>query len=309
MIILFGAGVECQVRLHYMVNDIDEAFGSHLSCRIAWAAGVALGAWVAGGISGAHLNPAVTVALAAWRRFPRHKIASYIAAQVLGCTFGAFVVYYLYHDSIALFEDGARHSVLGPRATAGLFFTFPSPLISLATAYLTELIATATLLFLVMAFGDKGNWALSQGSLPIGLFLAVLAIGSALGFNTGYALNPARDLGPRIALTFLGYGSEIWTHDYAYWFFGPGVAPIAGGTLGVFLYDAFLYTGEESLVNARYVTLLTQCGAVHCAAHRRGPGTRPPVGPRLSAHGPPILSRAAALREWNRAGHDCRAKG
>lgn len=182
------------------------------------------------------------------RRFPERKVLSYIVAQVLGCFVAALVVYALYHDSIAVFEGGAARTVVGPRATAGLFVTFPSALIARSTAYMTELVGTATLLFLVAAMGDQGNWALRRGTMPIGLFFAVLAIGSALGYNTGYALNPARDLGPRLALMLLGYGKELWTHDGAYWLFGPVLAPVVGGLLGVGLYDAFLYTGDDSVL-------------------------------------------------------------
>lgn len=248
MVILFGTGVECEVRLHYAEHGMAGAFGNYLQCRIAWAAGIALGCWAAGGISGAHLNPAVTIAMRLLRRFPERKVLSYIVAQVLGCMAAAFVVYALYHDSITAYEGGAGRTVLGPRATAGLFVTFPSALIARSTAYMTEVVGTATLLFLVAAMGDQGNWALRRGAMPIGLFFAVLAIGSALGYNTGYALNPARDLGPRLVLTLLGYGKELWTHDSAYWLFGPVLAPIVGGVLGVGLYDAFLYTGDDSVL-------------------------------------------------------------
>ncbi|WFD22051.1 hypothetical protein MEQU1_000713 [Malassezia equina] len=215
MILLFGAGVECQVRLHYNDNDVSGAFGTYLSCRLAWACGVALGAWASGGISGA-----VTVAMALFRGFPWRKASRYIVAQVLGCAFGAWVVYMVYQESILSFEGGLPHSVSGMRSTAGLFFTRPASSISLLTAYMTETVATATLLFLVLAFGDTGNWAIPKGSMPVGLFMAVLAIGSSLGSNTGYALNPARDTGPRLVLYLLGYGKDVWTHDGGYWFFG-----------------------------------------------------------------------------------------
>ncbi|WFC98760.1 type IV protein arginine methyltransferase [Malassezia yamatoensis] len=154
---------------------------------------------------------------------------------------------------IAAYEQGVVRTVIGHHATAGMFVTFPSALISLWTAFATEMVGTATLLFLVAAVGDQGNWGLSRGTLPIGLFFIVLAIGCALGYNTGYALNPARDLGPRLALTFLGYGSELWTHDSMYWLGGPFLAPILGGILGVGFYDAFLYTGQDSLLTGVYV--------------------------------------------------------
>lgn len=224
------------------------AFGTYLSCRLTWACGVALGAWVCGGISGGHINPAVTIALCLFRGFSWREAKRYIVAQVLGCAFGALVVYMLYHDSILMYENGFPHAVTGERSTAGLFITRPNSIISLGCAYGTELVATAALLFLVLALGDQGNWGTPRGTLPFGLFVAVLAIGSALGSNTGYAMNPARDTGPRLVLAALGYGTELWTHDGAYWFFGGWVATICGGILGVGLYDLCLYEGEDTVM-------------------------------------------------------------
>lgn len=253
MIILFGAGVECQVRLHYRENGYKEAFGNYLSCRLAWATGVALGAWVSGGISGAHINPAVTIALTAFRGFSPRKAPAYILSQVLGCASATFVVYAMYAHSIARFEGGDMRTVVGPHSTAGLFITKPLAFIPLLTAYFTEFVATAALIFFVLAFCDFDNWAPPSGTLPVGLFLAVLGIGSSLGSNTGYALNPARDTGPRLALSLLGYGAGVWKHDDAYWFFGPWLSTVAGALFGAFLYDAFLYQGIDSWMNGERV--------------------------------------------------------
>jgi len=233
--------------------------GNYLSCRLAWAGGVALGAWVAGGISGAHINPAVTLALGAFRGFPPRKIPGYLLAQTLGCMVGALLIYFLYRFGITEYEGSLARTVHGPHATGGLFFTMPLPFVPLATAYVTEAVATGTLLFLVLAFMDQDNWGLRRGSLPVGLFFAILGIGSSLGANTGYALNPARDLGPRLALCFLGYGWDVWTHDRVYWFWGPVLSTVLGGLLGTFLYDVLLYTGEDSWVNQKCDVTETQC--------------------------------------------------
>ena len=157
-----------------------------------------------------------------FRGFSWRKGCKYIVAQTLGCAFGAFVVYMLYRDSILVYEGGLPHAVSEIYLTAGLFITRPFPIISLMRAYMTELLATAALLFLVLAMSDHGNWSVRRGTMHVGLFFVILAIGSSLGSNTGYALNPARDTGPRIVLTLLGYGSEVWTHDGAYWFFAGG---------------------------------------------------------------------------------------
>lgn len=183
LIILFGAGVECQVRLHFQDSGFPGTFGSYLSCRLAWAAGVSLGFCVAGGASGAHLNPAITVALAILRGFSKRKVAPYVISQILGCMFGALVVYALYTESIYRFDQSYDPTVNVLLPSAGMFITGPNPVVSLGTAYLTEFVATATLVLLIFAFADPANVALGPSSLPLGLFFSIYAIGSALGSN------------------------------------------------------------------------------------------------------------------------------
>ncbi|KAF2725908.1 MIP family channel protein [Polychaeton citri CBS 116435] len=236
MILLFGAGVECQVNLHGNAGDF-------LQCRLTWAAGVAMAVWTSGGISGGHCNPSVTLALAAFRGFPWRKVPSFIIAQVLGATVASLVVYANYSSSIALFEAD------GTRSAMPCFFTFPASQLSYGGAFYTELLATAVLILIVFALSDKSNLPPPTGTQPFAMFLAILAIGAALGINTGYAMNGARDTGPRLALWIVGYGTKVWTHDHFYSIWCPWGATLVGGLLGAGIYDAFMYTGRDSPMN------------------------------------------------------------
>lgn len=152
--------------------------------------------------------------------------------------------------SISLYEGGSDiRTVTGPHSTAGLFFTFPAPFLPWQSAWLTEFTASATLVALVFALSDKNNLAPPKGTMPIAMFFVLLAIGAALGINTGYAMNGARDTGPRIALALVGYGKKVWTHDRFYWLWAPWLGAIPGGIFGAAIYDAFAYTGMDSPFN------------------------------------------------------------
>lgn len=250
MILLIGAGVECQVRLNYHSPDIGGNAGDFLQCRLTWAAGVALAGWITGGVSGGHCNPTVTIALAIFRGFPVRKVPGFIVAQIAGATVGSLAVYLNYVTSISEYEGGSVRTVFGPHSTAGLFFTLPAARLPYAGAFYTEALASAVLAAVVFALADKSNFAPPKGTQPFAIFLTLLAIGSSLGINTGYAMNGARDTGPRIALAIVGYGSKVFTHDYCYWIWAPWIAAIFGGLVGASVYDGFLYTGRDSPFNA-----------------------------------------------------------
>ncbi|KAF9876771.1 MIP family channel protein [Colletotrichum karsti] len=244
MILVFGAGVECETRLNFRGPNIGDNAGDFLQCRLAWAAGVALAGWMSGGVSGGHCNPTVTIVLALFRGFPWRKVPGFLISQVLGATVASLAVYLNYATSIAAYEGGDERT----RATAGLFFTFPAAGLPYLGAFYTEFLASAVLIAIVFALADKNNLAPPKGTQPFAMFLALLAIGSALGINTGYAMNGARDTGPRIALALVGY-ADVFSHDHFYWLWAPWGAAITGGLLGASVYDAFLYTGRDSPFN------------------------------------------------------------
>lgn len=173
-IILFGASVECQTSLHYENNHGKAySFGDYNSCRFAWAAGVACSVWISGGISGGHCNPTVTIALWLYRGFPGRKVAWYISSQVLGATLATLIVYSNYRFSIGLFEGqglpSSIRTVTGPHSTASLFFTFPQPWLPASSAFLSEAIASAILICVVFALGDKGNLPPPKGTMAFAM--------------------------------------------------------------------------------------------------------------------------------------------
>lgn len=244
ILIIFGNGVNCQVVLSNLTQ------GSYLSISHGWGIGVMAGVYAAGGISGAHLSPAVTISLAAFRGFPWRKVPAYALAQILGACFGSCLIQGNYHALLNQFEGGYNLRTFGtPTSTATLFFTGPQPYMSNIGAFCSEVLATAVLLFLILSLGDANNNPAPAGMNGVILYLIIMGIGAALGTETAYCLNPARDLGPRIAAAMYGYPSTIWTDRNCYWIYVPIIATITGGLIGSFFYDAFIFSGAESPLN------------------------------------------------------------
>ncbi|RKP37563.1 aquaporin-like protein [Dimargaris cristalligena] len=215
----------------------DAAFSSPwLIVCFGWGLALTIALFISGGISGGHLNPAVTFTAGCLRGFPWRKVPGYIACQLVGAFVGAGFVFALFHSSIHHFDGGIRQTT-GPFATAGIFATYPKPWITVGTGFLAEAICTAVLLFGIYAITDERNMPGTRYA-PIAIGLVITAIGICLGFQTGFAVNPARDLGPRAFTSAAGYGSEPWiAHDR--WAWVPCVAPFVGGLIGGFLYDFF----------------------------------------------------------------------
>ncbi|CAE7079743.1 unnamed protein product [Rhizoctonia solani] len=219
ILIIFGTGVNCQVVLSGNTAVSASPKGEYLSISFGWAIGTALGVWVSGGISGGHINPAVTLAQAIFRGFSWKKVPSYILAQVLGACAGAGLVYANYHRALDLYEGG-----LGVRTvpgTASLFTTFAMDYLSNAQCFFSEVLGTAVLLLVVLAATDKRNGPPPNGLVPLVLFILILGEGACLGMQTAYALNPARDLGPRLMCWMAGYGRQVWNYRSQYWLYTP----------------------------------------------------------------------------------------
>ena len=232
LLIAFGIGVVAQSVLSA------NAAGSYLAINIGWGLGVMIGVYASAGVSGAHLNPAVTVALAVHRAFPWSKVAPYVIAQVAGAFTAAAVVYFTYAEAFAAFDGGLR-AVVGDKATAGIFATYPQPFLSIAGGLIDQIVGTALLVCGVFAFTDTRNTAPPGWLTPILVALLVVAIGVAFGFNAGYAINPARDFGPRLFTFVGGWGGEVFTAGNGWWWV-PIAGPLLGGVLGGFLYDGLV---------------------------------------------------------------------
>ncbi|ACU73984.1 MIP family channel protein [Catenulispora acidiphila DSM 44928] len=231
ILLLFGLGVVAQVAAG--------GIGNHDSIAWAWGFGVMLGVYVAAKITGAHLNPAVTVALAAFGGFSWRKVLPYSVAQVAGAFVAALVVRWNYTEVIAKFDPG--HTL----KSQGIFSTLPGngtlP-VHMWGGFRDQVIGTAILLFLILAITDVRNTAPGANLAPVVIGLLIVAIGMAFGTDAGYAINPARDFGPRLAEFFTGYHTAFRDQYGDLYFWVPIVAPIIGGLLGAWLYKVLVGT-------------------------------------------------------------------
>ncbi|MEU3778207.1 MIP/aquaporin family protein [Streptomyces sp. NPDC032472] len=247
ILILFGCGVVAQVVAGGGLTDPKGGLGNHDSIAWAWGLGVTLGVYVAARLSGAHLNPAVTVALAAFKGFPWRRVAPYAVAQVAGAFVAALIVRWNYTEALAKVDP--THTI----KTQGVFSTLPAngntnlPVTEWG-ALRDQIIGTAILLLLIFAVTDLLSTPPGANLGPFIVGLIVVAIGMAWGTDAGYAINPARDFGPRLASFLTGYGGA-WRDQYGnFYFWVPIVGPFIGGLLGAGLYKLligrFLPTAE-----------------------------------------------------------------
>jgi glycerol uptake facilitator protein len=243
ILILFGVGVVAQV-----VTAPDGSLGDHDSIAWAWGIGVTLGVYVAARISGAHLNPAVTLALAAFKGFPWRKVAPYMLAQTLGAFIAAAIVRVVYADLI--FKVDPDHTV----KTQGIFSTLPGngvDGVSIPTAFFDQVVGTAILVFVIFALTNALNNPPLANLGPVVIGLLVVGIGMAWGANAGYAINPARDFGPRLLTLITGYQDALYDQNGQLYFWLPIVAPLIGGLVGGALFkfamERFLPTEGEPI--------------------------------------------------------------
>lgn len=225
VLLLFGIGVVAQV--------VAGGYGAHDSIAWAWGLGVTLGVYVAARISGAHLNPAVTVALACFKGFSWRKVLPYSLAQTAGAFVAALIVRWNYTEVLAKFDPG--HTI----KSQFVFSTLPgngAHPVSEWGALRDQVIGTAILVLLIFAVTDLLNTPPGANLAPFIIGLIVVAIGMAWGTDAGYAINPARDFGPRLASFITGYGTA-WRDQYGefYWWV-PIVGPLVGGVVGAALY-------------------------------------------------------------------------
>jgi glycerol uptake facilitator protein len=242
LLITLGDGVVAAVVLMGKTPD-------RMAITTAWGLAVALAVFVSGRLSGGHLNPAVTLALAARGEFPPARVLPYWTAQLAGAFVGAILVYVDYAEAFRAFELredlvrgglNAEGMLIGPAAGgAGVFATYPAFNVTWRNVF-SEVLGTAVLLLGVRALTDRKNAAPGGYVEPLALGALVWAIGLSLGAPTGYAINPARDLGPRAASALLGWGPSVFlSHGYYFWI--PIVGPLIGGLLGTYLYDFVIH--------------------------------------------------------------------
>ena len=227
ILVLFGDGVVASTVLKKSKGEN----GGWVVITLAWGLAVMLGVFIAGPYSGAHLNPAVTLGLAAAGTFSWALVLPYIVAQMLGGFLGAVLVYLYYKDHYDVTDD--------PAAKLSTFCTIPA-IRSYGRNLFSEIVGTFVLVFVILALSMQNNLPEvgmgSLGAFPVAML--IVALGMSLGGTTGYAINPARDLAPRIAHAILpikGKGPSDWAYSWV-----PVLGPIIGGFLAAVLYCLIL---------------------------------------------------------------------
>jgi glycerol uptake facilitator protein len=250
VLILGGVGVVANVGLAPRLAAVGYDWNT---IAFGWGLSVMVAVYVAGGVSGAHINPAVTLALAIKRGFPMAKVLPYWGAQVVGAFVGAAAVFLVYREGLVaaglpnIYATGPGSTFTTAFWGAGQGAAVPY---SLFNAFLAEIFGTMMLVLGIIAFGDARN--MSKGAntgfiAPFVVGMIVVAVGLTLGGPSGYAINPARDLGPRL---FGALSGTTGLFTGLYWLVAPIIGPLVGGPLAIFLYDFFIAPGleEEAVV-------------------------------------------------------------
>src|SRR6476646_1245520 len=229
VLIMFGTGVVAMVVLFPTQTPGEVIHGGYTNITLGWGLGVTMGIYVAGKISGAHLNPAVTITLAVFRGFPWRKVLPYSIAQTAGAFVAAAIVFWNYLPAFRAADPNFDH-------TAGVFTTFPQFPALVSAGLLDQTIGTALLLMMVMALTDERNQPPGANLTPVLVGATVVAIGMSFGGMHGYAINPARDFGPRLFTVVAGFRNNGLTDGTRVWWI-PVVAPLFEGKLGAAIYD------------------------------------------------------------------------
>ncbi|TNN00181.1 hypothetical protein fugu_011427 [Takifugu bimaculatus] len=256
VLVLFGCGSVAQTVLSR------NTLGEPLTVHIGFSVGLMMAAYVAGGVSGGHVNPAVSLAMVILGKLKIWKFPFYVIAQFLGAFAGAAAVFGLYYgernrgpvgtvccsrtlwgdtNTSVLFPDAFMDftsgilSVTGINATGHIFASYPARHLSVLGGFIDQVVGTGMLVLCILAIVDGGNIGAPKGVEPLAIGLIIMAIGVSMGLNCGYPLNPARDLGPRLFTAVAGWGMEVFsTADYWWWI--PVAGPMVGGVVGAVLY-------------------------------------------------------------------------
>jgi glycerol uptake facilitator protein len=243
VLILFGDGCVAVYGLFGKSQGVGIGADTWPIIVFGWGLAVMLGIYVAGAISGAHINPAVTLALAVRGKLPWNKVLPYMLSQVLGAFVAALILYFVYQGALvnALAANHLTISQIASATTYGgngfgwVFYTGHRSFVGTFGAFADEFVGTALLVGLIFAIVDVRNQPVQANLNPLIIGFLIVAIGSSFGANTGYAINPARDLGPRLWIAIVSGGASLSADNYYLWV--PIAAPLLGGTVGAFIYD------------------------------------------------------------------------
>src|SRR5258708_17946852 len=243
VLILFGDGCVAVFGLFGKSQGVGIGADTWPIIVFGWGLAVMLGIYVAGAISGAHINPAVTLALAVRGRHPWNKVLPYWGAQVLGAFVAALILYFVYQGALVN-ALAANHLTIGQIASATtyggngfgwVFYTGHRSFVGMFGAFCDEFVGTALLSVLILAILYLLIQPLLSTLHPLIIGFLIVAIGSSFGANTGYAINPARDFGPRLWIAIVSCSASLSADNYYFWI--PIVAPLLGGTVGAFIFD------------------------------------------------------------------------
>lgn len=253
LLVTIGNSAIAQAVLSNDHNNLAGAsFGTFQSINIGYALGLVIAVYVSIGASGAHLNPAVTWAMALTGNISWLMVVPYMIAQFLGAFFSAAVVYGLYVDGIKDIDNGSL-----TQTTVGIFATYPQPYLSLANGFFDQVMGTFILLIGIFAITDTKNSEVKAGLKPFMIGVVLWAIGSSMGINSGYAVNPARDFGPRLFTAMAGWDTNVvFACDFCgkirHWWWVPIVAPMVGATIAAAVYWIFISAHHPSEEEVRF---------------------------------------------------------
>ncbi|KAM3162580.1 Glycerol uptake/efflux facilitator protein [Lachancea thermotolerans] len=239
---------ENKIELLQYLMPVDQ-FGTYDDVALIWGGAVVMGYFAAGGsaLSGGHLNPALTLSNCVFRGFPWRKVPVYWAGQLLGAYCGALIVFAYYMPVIKYVYPDWN----GNETVLGMFCTSPLQYLDSSRQFISELICSAVLQVGIFALTDPYT-CLRSDLFPLMLFVLIFCLIGATALQTGAGLNPARDLGPRLALATVGFESDTLWRAHHHYFWVPIVAPFVGTLLGGTVYDICIYQGHESPLNWPY---------------------------------------------------------
>lgn len=207
-----------------------------------WGLALTLALFVAGGVTGGHLNPAVTLAFATVGKFPWRKVLIFMGAQYLGAFVSSGVLFLVYRSAIEEFDPDRTvpPGIENQTTTAQIFSCYPTEYVTTANCLGDQVVATALLLIAICAITDERNMSVSKGMQPVAIGLSLTAIFYGFAMNCMNPLNPARDLGPRVFTAIAGWGTDVFSFRSYNWFWVPIVGPHIGGIVGVWFYQIFV---------------------------------------------------------------------